>query len=114
MTKKEFTEQARKAAGLQYDLYQKFPGYVVMDFALSTYSNGKQDVKYNIYTHETSHNAFTDFQDFVRFMELLIKDGLVDVKIKMLKAELERNQEVRINAIDAIADLKKELEKLSG
>ncbi len=114
MTRKEFAEQIREVAELQYDLHKKFPNYVHFDVTLSTNDKGKQGIKYNIYTPETSHNSYADFHDFIRFMRLLIKDGLVDVKTKILLAKLESAQKNRIDAIDEIADIKKELEKLKG
>jgi len=114
MTRREFAEQVKLAAELQYDLYKKFPSYVHLELTLSTNNEGKQGVKYNIYTPETGHNAFVDFHDFIRFMELLIKDELVDVKTKRLEAKLKIAQKNRIDAIDEIADIKKELEKLKG
>ncbi len=41
MKRKEFMEQASKIAGLQYDLWRKFPHYVVTDLTLQTDQHGK-------------------------------------------------------------------------
>ena len=118
MTKKEYIEQAGKAAGLQYDLFQKFPRYVTMDLALSTDSQGehrgKQRARYNIYTPEINHNNYGDFNDFIRYMERLLSDGVIEVRMKMLQDRLSAAQETRVNAIDEIDDLKKDIEKLQG
>ena len=113
MTKKEFMEQANKAAGLQYDLWRKLPDYVHLDFTLSTDRNHKEGVKYNIYTPELSHNAYIDFRDFIRFMELVIKDGIVNVRTKILKEKLRLAKTAKADAIDTICDTQKELDKLT-
>ena len=112
MTKKEFVEQAGKVARLQYDLWTKFPSYVHMDLTLSTDHQGKDKVKYNIYTPEINHNSYHDFRDFVRFMDKVIKDGVVSVRIQILEDRLKGAQEQRANAVDTIHDSQKELDKI--
>ena len=112
MTKKEFTDKASKAAGLQYDLWKKFPSYVHMDLTLSTDRQGEDGVKYNIYTPELNHNAYDDFTDFVRFMDKVIMDGVSSVRIQILEDRLRRAQEQRADAIDVIHDAQKELDKI--
>lgn len=114
MTKKEFAEQAKKAAELHYDLWRKNPDYVVSTQTLATNREGVRRVQYNIYTPDAGHNNFADFQDFVRFTTLLIENGVKDVRIKVLENRLVDTQAERVNAIDEIADIKKELEKLNG
>ncbi len=113
MTKREYMNQASKAAGLQYDIYEKFPSYVHLDLTLSTEQKGKKHQRYNIYTPEINHNTYADFGDFVRFMDLLIKNGIVKVRIAILKQKLEQARETRVNAVDAIHDMQKELDILT-
>lgn len=113
MAKKEFMEQANKVAGLQYDLWRKFPNYVHLDLTLSTDGDGKEHIKYNIYTPELLHNNYSDFRDFICFMERVIKDGVVNVRISLLKAKLEKAKTTKADAIDVICDTQKELGKLT-
>ena len=114
MTKLEFMKQASKAAGLQYDLYEKFPNYVCSEVRLSTNREGEKHQCYNIYTPEINHNTYADFGDFVRFMDLLLKDGVVKVRIAILKQRLENAKETRVNAVDEIHDTQRELDVLTG
>jgi len=115
MNRKEFTENLTKAAGLQYDVWRKFPKYVHMDITLSTdYDTTKEKVKYNIYTPEINHNNYYEFSDFVRFLDSLIKDGVLNVNIRLLKTKLAAAQERRVDAIDIIAETKAKLEKLGA
>lgn len=113
MTKKEFMEQASKAAGLQYELWRKFPNYVHLDLTLSTERDGKEGIKYNIYTPELNHNEHSDFRDFTCFMERVIKDGVVNVRVKILKEKLRLAKNAKADAIDTICDTQKELDKLA-
>lgn len=113
MTKKEFMEQANKASGLQYDLWRKFPSYVHLDLTLSTNTEGKEHIKYNIYTPELSHNNYSDFRDFICFMERVIKDGVRNVRINLLKAKLDKAKSTKVDAIDTICETQKELDKLT-
>ena len=112
MNRKEYIENLTKAAGLQYDIWRKFPSYVHMDVTLSTESNGKKKTQYNIYTPEINHNNYSEFNDFVRFLELLIRDGVVKVNISGLKAKLADAQRDKEDAIDIIAETKAKLEKI--
>jgi len=112
MNRKELTENLAVLAGLQYDLYRKFPKYVSMDITLSTDHKGKERIKYNIYTPEVNHNNYSDFNDFVRFVKSLIKDGVVKVRVNCLKTTLSENQKIKEDAIDRIAEARAELEKL--
>ena len=112
MKRKEYIEKAKEAAGLQYDLWLKFPGYVHMDFTLSTSQKGEEEAKYNIYTPELSHNAYIDFRDFICFMERVIKDGVVKVRINLLKEKLRKAKTAKSNAMDVICESQKELDKL--
>ena len=114
MNRKEYIENLTKAAGLQYDVWRKFPKYVHMDFTLSTGSNGKEQIKYNIYTPEINHNHFSEFCDFVRFLELLISDGVLKVNISNLKAKLADAQKSKEDAIDIIAETRAKLEKIDA
>ena len=111
MTKKEFTEQANKAAGLQYDLWRKFPSYVHLDLTLSADKDGDK-IKFNIYTPELNHNNYSNIQDFVRFMECVIKDGVKNVRIRILEERLRNAKTNKEDAIDTICDTQKELDKL--
>jgi len=113
MNRKEFIENLTEAAGLQYDLWRKFPRYVHMDFTLST-DKDQDKVKYNIYTPEINHNPHAEFNDFVRFMKLLIKDGVRNVNIGLLKTELAEARKRKIDAIDVIAETTAKLEKLDA
>ena len=114
MTKTEYVKQVCKAAELQYDLWGKFPSYVHLEVTLSTDSCGKDGVKFNIYTPELHHNPYTDFNDFVRFMDLCIKGGDVKVRKRILKDKLRVAKKCRDDAADTICDTQKELDKLSG
>ncbi len=114
MNKKDYMKSASKAAALQYDLWRKFPSYVHMDLTLSTDHQGKDSVKYNIYTPELNHNPYAEFNDFVRFMDKVIKDGVVSVRIKMLEDRLMRATDCCANDVDEIHDVQKELDKLKG
>lgn len=113
MTKKEFIEQASKTASLQYDLWRKFPNYVHMDLTLSTDRDGKEGIKYNIYTPELCHNNYSDFRDFIYFMECVIKDGVINIRVKLLKAKLNKAKVSKADAIDTICEAQKELDKLN-
>ena len=113
MTKKEFTAKAHEAAGLQYDLWRKFPNYVHMDFTLSTDNKHKESVKYNIYTPELNHNYYSNFSEFVCFMERVIKDGVRNVHVNILKARLDKAKQTKADAIDVICETQKELDKLA-
>ena len=114
MNKTEYVKQVCKAAELQYDLWGKFPSYVHLDVTLSTDSRGKDGVKFNIYTPELHHNPYTDFNDFVRFMDLCIKDGVVKVRKRILENTLRDARKRRDDTADTICDAQKELDKLSG
>ncbi len=114
MTKTEYMEQVCKAAGLQYDLWGKFPAYVHLDVTLSTDRQGKDGVDFNIYTPELNHNRYGNFNDFVRFMDLCIKDGVAKVRKRILEDRLNGAKELRDNAADTIYDTQKELDKLLG
>jgi len=113
MNRKEYIENLTIAAGLQYDVWRKFPKYVHMDFTLST-DNGKEKIKYNIYTPEINHNNYSEINDFVRFLELLIRDGVLKVNVSNLKAKLADAQKSKEDAIDIIAETRAKLEKLDA
>ena len=114
MNRKEYIENITIAAGLQYDIWRKFPKYVHMDFTLSVDNNGKQKIKYNIYAPEINHNNFSEFNDFVRLLELLIRDGVLNVNISNLKEKLADAQKRKEDAIDIIAETRAKLEKLDA
>ena len=99
MTRKEYIENLTKVAGLQYDLWRKYPSYVHMDITLST-DKDKEKVKYNVYTPEINHNNYSNLSDFVRFLEFLIRDGVLNVNINTLKTKLADAQRKKDDAMD--------------
>ena len=112
MKRKEFMEQASKIAGLQYDLWRKFPHYVVTDLTLQTDQHGKESIKYNVHTPELSHNNHSCFEDFIRFMEDVIQNGVIDVRVRILKETLRNATTTKADAIETICETQKELDLL--
>ncbi|KKM86008.1 hypothetical protein LCGC14_1283400 [marine sediment metagenome] len=112
-----YEKELAQVAILCGKLYKKYPAYVKFDFTLGTHHCGnllEPYVRYNIYTPEIHHNQYSDFNKFVAFIETILVDGVIDVRIGILEERLENAKESRAYSNEEIKEVERKLKKIKA
>jgi ribosome-associated translation inhibitor RaiA len=93
-------------------IYEKYNEYITFDYTIAKDNNGKRVDKWTIYMSDIGHNAYTDKEQFLAFLDLIINTelpGFLETKLELAKERLEYLTEAIRDKTKEISFLEKTL-----